>query len=489
MNSKFIWNNKSYDCCLPKIFGIKTMLIYYQSMNNKSQICLCTSLIMFLLSACVGSSSTISSVSTISTTSTTTSSTSVDSSTTSSVSSSSISSSSTSSISTDSTSSTSTDSTSSSTSSTSSDSSTSEYIPDYQYSYRIIYNTHGGETIADDIYVVGEDFTPKTPFKEGYTFVGWFFDEEYLLPFDILLVNSDVTIHAKYLIKEIMIYLDNAHGLENDYLLKTYGSTLTLEDFPTPTSIMKGGVECVFLYWQDDVNEIMVDDSYSVVIKDRYYAYSAIYAEPLLYGGFDISNDGKTYTAIKNTAIQIINGKNRDVGYISTEMNVTKNDYIALVANFSDGEYTESPYTSYGVSYYEYYFNTSTGGIQFRSWSGLGYTTNYIYMSYAELKALDPSASYVSKMNAFYVDKTTTSLDINLKLGFGYVDSKSYYQLYLDDVLIANVYSKNAVLADATTPLLSVPRANLVHHFDNQVGLKSHKSGNVFNNVTVGGAQ
>lgn len=358
-------------------------------------------------------------------------------------------------------------------------------VDDLQFSYRITFITNSENPLPDDIYVVGDDYVPPTPSKIGYVFAGWYFDNDFQQPFDLSLITTDVTLFAKWEIKKIKIYLDEASGLDVNYLEKDYGSTLTYNDFPLPSNKVINGSLCPFLYWRDDTTELPVVESYSVVIKDQYYAFSAIYQEPLIYGKFDISEDGKTYRATQDTALQIINGSGSDFGYLSTDVTITKNDYIGLLCNFHDGDYVDAPYTSFGVEYYEFYFNTSNGTVQIRSFSGLGYATSWVVLTFADQKT--SNKEYISKFNNFYQSGSTlTSIDINLRFEFSLSDIGSYFLAYIDNELVASLLTKGITPHTSEVAIKEIQRARLPLFNDNQVALKSHKAGTVFRNVEVG---
>lgn len=72
---------------------------------------------------------------------------------------------------------------------------------DYQTFYYVFdFETNGGSTIEDVLVPVGDDVTmPANPTKTGYTFDGWYTDEDLTEEFDATApVTDDVTLYAKW---------------------------------------------------------------------------------------------------------------------------------------------------------------------------------------------------------------------------------------------------------------------------------------------------
>lgn len=67
--------------------------------------------------------------------------------------------------------------------------------------------------------------TPLIPYIEGYTFVGWFFDENFLLPYDGRPITEDITLYAAFTINKYTVTF-----IVNDEVYATvtvdYGTTI-----------------------------------------------------------------------------------------------------------------------------------------------------------------------------------------------------------------------------------------------------------------------
>ena len=66
--------------------------------------------------------------------------------------------------------------------------------------YTLSYNTDGGDELADEVYRVGDiPVKPATPYKGGYTFVGWYLDADFVTPYDFSVgFNADTTVYAYF---------------------------------------------------------------------------------------------------------------------------------------------------------------------------------------------------------------------------------------------------------------------------------------------------
>ena len=61
------------------------------------------------------------------------------------------------------------------------------------------FNSNGGTNVDEIIQVAGSTINLEIPFKEGYSFDGWYLDEELSKPFDrFRMPNQDTTLYAKW---------------------------------------------------------------------------------------------------------------------------------------------------------------------------------------------------------------------------------------------------------------------------------------------------
>lgn len=84
-------------------------------------------------------------------------------------------------------------------------------------SYTLSFETNGGNNVESIKFNMAKDTLSVTPSKDGFTFMGWFLDNDtFLLPFNADSLNADVTLYAKWL-PTINIYLDqHSHTIHSD---------------------------------------------------------------------------------------------------------------------------------------------------------------------------------------------------------------------------------------------------------------------------------
>ena len=77
-------------------------------------------------------------------------------------------------------------------------------------SYKVTYETNGGEAIAVENYKYGDTMDLKTPTKTGYVFVDWFIDQDLTKVWDNQhdIVEESMTLYAKWTPAQIHILLD-----------------------------------------------------------------------------------------------------------------------------------------------------------------------------------------------------------------------------------------------------------------------------------------
>ena len=65
--------------------------------------------------------------------------------------------------------------------------------------YDIAFNSMGGITVADGIYLEGESTVLPEPTKTGYTFDGWYLSDSYEIEFTLTSIPiADITLYAKW---------------------------------------------------------------------------------------------------------------------------------------------------------------------------------------------------------------------------------------------------------------------------------------------------
>lgn len=98
--------------------------------------------------------------------------------------------------------------------------------------YSISFETNGGTAVAPIYANYGEVITvPEAPTKTGYTFVGWFSDEDLSIGYSFsTMTDKNPTLYAKWEIKSATITFVSNNGTENSSFTDTYGSLI---EFPS----------------------------------------------------------------------------------------------------------------------------------------------------------------------------------------------------------------------------------------------------------------
>ncbi len=91
--------------------------------------------------------------------------------------------------------------------------------------YVVTFETNGGvmDTYQIEVKQGGKLTLPKDPIKENHTFIGWFYDRELTLPFDLnKTIESNLTLYAKYVSIDESIEIKTLNDLKNIELNKNY---------------------------------------------------------------------------------------------------------------------------------------------------------------------------------------------------------------------------------------------------------------------------
>ena len=103
--------------------------------------------------------------------------------------------------------------------------------------FTVTFNSMGGSEVKEQKVKAGEHVVkPENPTKDGVVFLGWFksenFESEWV--FDVDVVDSDITLYAKWLaeIETCMISFDTNGGDDIEPVSVEKGNTIT--GLPTP---------------------------------------------------------------------------------------------------------------------------------------------------------------------------------------------------------------------------------------------------------------
>ena len=108
--------------------------------------------------------------------------------------------------------------------------------------YTVSYQTNGGEAIASEIVDDGTTYTPKTTSRTGYTFAGWFTDEDLTSAFaDGTQITADTTLYAKWTINEYTVTFNANGGSAVTEQKVEYNATASEPSDPTKTGYTFAG--------------------------------------------------------------------------------------------------------------------------------------------------------------------------------------------------------------------------------------------------------
>jgi len=247
--------------------------------------------------------------------------------------------------------------------------------------YTVSFNTNGGSSIANQDIVSGNKVTqPTNPTKDGYTFAGWYSDEELITEWNFGndTVTSNMTLYAKWTVNSYNFYADVDGATFLGDLVQnqtvTYGNTATKPDVmpAKPGYIFKewryveddGTLGEVF-YWNYTIvkntkvkmiwepAEILVNYTDPDAVADTDDIYKTGWVYP------DLTNSPTEYTLTYGEALQTPDKTPTKVGY--TFDGWYKDIDCTIPVDFSDAYmtyYTEDN----GYLYYEAITEDVTGG-------------------------------------------------------------------------------------------------------------------------------
>ncbi len=127
----------------------------------------------------------------------------------------------------------------------------------------LFFNTSGGSEVATMVLSEKDSLQTTQPTKEGYTFVGWYLDEEYSVPLTLGAIDftsSSVSAYAKWDKKSYTVTFDSQGGSMVDSQTVLYGDHAT-EAFATKNGFDLGG-------WFTDANCSSEYGFDSIVVSD-----------------------------------------------------------------------------------------------------------------------------------------------------------------------------------------------------------------------------
>ena len=290
--------------------------------------------------------------------------------------------------------------------------------------YLIQYDTMGGDPLESDVWTEGESFTVPQPNREGYRFLGWFFDSGCTLAADFtsFVPEADTTLYAawEYIPKSFVIRL---YTDETTYTTREYieGSTVDISEWETPDPYLFEGDHCPFLYWIDETYTSVLTENF--IMPSESMAFYAVYDMPQMYRwSYDPAENLYTSTGAGVRPV-----KNTDpfyYGEFAASFTVRAGTTgIGIVWNAAIGE-VDYPYDySQDCSYWYFHLNPSNGGFQLAKVDGA-------YTAVRTISLAAAPASWQEKWSEF--DGKDEMLSFEMKVEF----LPSGISLYIDGALL-----------------------------------------------------
>ncbi|MBP3433752.1 MAG: InlB B-repeat-containing protein, partial [Clostridia bacterium] len=203
-------------------------------------------------------------------------------------------------------------------------------------SYTITFDVNGGASLSDKTWTEGTTLSLPTPSAGssidmyGYTFTGWFYDEDCTLAVDR--TNFDVSYAAKGVITLYAgwtnlhsIYFDSKTSETIAPVQFAYGSVVSLSDLPVPSARTVGSTTCDFLYWIRTNTGNPVTEDFVMDAQDMYF--HAVY-DVGTNTRFELNNEGyyvPTSSESKTTHSRFRNYTLQDGQVYSVDMTLPEN--------------------------------------------------------------------------------------------------------------------------------------------------------------------
>lgn len=223
-----------------------------------------------------------------------------------------------------------------------------------QASYTVSFNSNGGTEVADQTIYHGEKVSkPADPVKAGYTFIGWYYNDE-PWSFGGHVVTSDMVIEARWKAIDYVAIFYNDDGTILDQQDNVhYGDRLVYQGETPAKPNPEDHYVYTFAGWDKELTvdgDMVFTAQYSreyAPFEERYYDY----ADNLLYNRFIAENDpvandanitylGVTTPLRNNIRIEAEDGYfARGVDFF-TDSSVSNGTFIGCFQNGSTGEWT-----------------------------------------------------------------------------------------------------------------------------------------------------
>jgi len=159
--------------------------------------------------------------------------------------------------------------------------------------YSITFNSNGGTALNS----ISKDYDsiinlPNNPLREGYTFDGWFEDDNLSISFDIeKMPSKDFTLYAKWTINQYTITFDSNGGTEVESISQNYATTVTRKGYTFDGWYTDSTLTKRFTFTTMPANDLNLYGKWNIVTYDINYE---------LGGGTNDINNPTTFNVNSN---------------------------------------------------------------------------------------------------------------------------------------------------------------------------------------------
>ncbi len=298
--------------------------------------------------------------------------------------------------------------------------------------YNIYFESNGGTAInriTVNSLFTESDLAYYETTKEGYTFGGWYIDEELTTPFTVSILRDDMILYAKWL-EMYTITWKNDDGSIIATSKVTEGE-MPIYEGDTPTKAYDGNYTYTFDQWSPSFSEVTSDQEYVATYTQTSVSTSFNNEDINDIFGFSISD---LIPAIKTDNYEIVDDSNttdynvmvRIYDWSATDFTDFKNElsnryvYNSVNDSWAVGSYWVNVYLSEAQTYFEISI-TNTKTIEINNWLEaetkiddlLGYDINQYLDPLSDVAHLnvfeDSDYIYVTGITEIY--NTSTAID------------------------------------------------------------------------------
>ena len=372
-------------------------------------------------------------------------------------------------------------------------------------SYTIVYDSQGGAAVKNGTYTVGGSNrfylpTPSIgsdPKMYGYSFTGWFYDEECTKKATTKIdtsyaKNGTVTLYAGWSNLH-KINFDTRTAQTIDSLEYAYGTTINAAELPVPEARVVGTATCKFLYWAFLNTNEKVSETFTMEAVD--INLFAVY-DTGVNTRFELTDDGyyiPTSTDGKSTQTRFSDYTLNDGEIYSVDMTLpadwsTYTDDCGPV--FTASQFYEKNTSFIGSPYVTMFISAPTkanGAIEF--WGDVdtpnGTVDAQLIARYRLGGDLLKDTPYEKKMLAYQESNEEATFTLTYRRVERDVDGVKKISYYIGIDGIEYVCLTTGEVAVRYSEISNAANAFSTKHTGNLVGLRAKTKGVKYSNITV----